>query len=245
MKLLIHELASLAYVSVRTLHYYDEIGLLKPSEISSSGYRYYCEDDVKRLKKILYYKELDLPLREIKRLIDSSLSDSDTLKRHKLLLELKRERLNKIINSLEENIKGEGTMSFDEFDMKKIDDAMSQYSNEVTSRWNNTSEYKESSKRTQNYTAEKWKKIKSEDDEIIFTFASLINTVVTEDKAKETVKRWQDHISRYYYPCSDEILSSLGAMYVADERFIATLDRFKKGTALYMSEAITSYVKNK
>lgn len=128
--------------------------------------------------------------------------------------------------------------------MKEMEDVNDCYKQEVESRWGNSDEYRESSRRTEGYDATEWKKIRGEDDAIISTFASLIGYSLDDSKVKETVKRWQFHISHYYYECTDEILLSLGDMYVSDGRFTATVDRYKEGTALFMNQAIHAYVKN-
>ena len=244
MRLLIHQVASLAGVSVRTLHYYDEIGLLRASEISISGYRYYSRSDMEKLKLILYYKEMDFSLKSIKKMVSSSIDDKEILKRQRHLLTLKRDRLNKILGAMDSFLQGEGDMSFTEFDMSEIQETITMYEKEAREKWGDCDEYSESNRRVKNYRKEDWSKIKEEDNAIISTFASLVGTPVGSEKARETIRRWQDHISRYYYNCSDEILLSLGEMYVSDERFLATLDRYKEGTAKYINEAIIEHIKS-
>ena len=245
MKLLIHEVASLANISVRTLYYYDEIGLLASSEVSPSGYRYYTKVDIRRLKKILFYKELDIPLKTIKNLLLSNIDEKEILYQQKGVLELKRDRINRVIDSIDGLMRGEDEMSFDEFDMREIDNAIALHKQEVLNRWGSSNEYRTSRKRTQNYSLNEWKKIRSEDDAIISTFAALVGGDISDSKVIDTVVRWQNHISSYYYTCTDEILLSLAEMYNSDERFTKTLDRFKEGTAEFMSCAIGQYVGNR
>ena len=125
MRKTISEVAKQAGVSVRTLHYYDELGLLTPSEVTTdTGYRYYDENDITKLQQILFYRELDFSLKEIKTIMNSSDYDmSKALKQQRKLLMLKRQRLDEIIALLDANLKGEKTMSLKEFDMKEINDA--------------------------------------------------------------------------------------------------------------------------
>ncbi|SFU52753.1 DNA-binding transcriptional regulator, MerR family [Clostridium sp. DSM 8431] len=118
----------MATVSVRMLHYYDEIGLFKSSSKSEAGYRLYDDNDLKELKEILFFKELEVPLKEIKRIMDSPYFDKiKTLKEQKKLLSLKRDRLNGIIESLDKTIRGENNMSFKEFDMTEYYKVLEEY----------------------------------------------------------------------------------------------------------------------
>ena len=133
----ISEMAKLSGVSVRTLHYYDEIGLLKPSEVvSDTGYRYYDELAMERLQQILFYRELDFPLKEIVKIMKSSeYNKEDALNKQRALLKLKRKRLDRLICLLDASLKGERNMSFKEFDMSEIEIAKEQYAKEVEERY--------------------------------------------------------------------------------------------------------------
>ncbi|WP_394920495.1 MerR family transcriptional regulator [uncultured Robinsoniella sp.] len=129
----ISQIAKLTGVSIRTLQYYDEIGLLKPSEITSSGYRLYDDDALERLQQILFFKEMDFKLREIKEFVEEPGFDKiEAYKKQKKLLCLKRSRLDKLIELLEKLEKGEQCMSFKEFDLSEYIGALEQFKKEKT-----------------------------------------------------------------------------------------------------------------
>ncbi len=242
MKLLIHELSQLASITVRTLHYYDQIGLLVPNEVGSNGYRYYNEENLEKLKLILYYKELDFSLSQIRVLLEHSSNRRELLKQQQRLLQLKRDRLQKMLISIEKALKGENIMDFSEFDITEIQEAERAFSKEVEDRWGKSAPYEESKRRTGKYSVEDWKRIKQEENEIIQSFSSISHLDPSSVESQELVKRWQDHISLNFYECTNEILKGLGQMYIQDERFSATMDRYKEGTAHFISRAIENYV---
>ena len=118
MRLTVSETAKLTNISVRTLHYYDEIGLLKPTDTTEAGYRYYDEEALAALQQILLYRELDFPLKEIKDMLSKPDYDrQEALAAHKSLLLLKIERLRRLTGLVDSMMRGENTMSFQEFDM--------------------------------------------------------------------------------------------------------------------------------
>ena len=163
MRLSIGETSKLTGISVRTLHYYDEINLLKPSEVTESGYRYYDDNALEKLQQILFYRELDFPLKDIKEIISKPDYNSiQALKNHKELLLLKRKRLDKLIKLVENIIKGESTMEFNEFDMTEIEKAKEKYAKEVKEKWGDTKAYKENLEKTSKYKKEDWEKIQKE-----------------------------------------------------------------------------------
>ncbi len=124
----IKRVSDLTGISVRTLHYYDEIGLLKPSKFTDSGYRLYDDEALQTLQQILFFKELDLPLKEIKEIMDNPNFDkSQALESHKRLLILKRNRLNNLIELINKTLKGENAMSFKEFDMSEYFNALEEF----------------------------------------------------------------------------------------------------------------------
>lgn len=243
MRLTISEIAKLAGVSVRTLHYYDEIDLLKPSETdANTGYRYYDESSVERLQQILFYRELDFELKEIVKIMNASdYKKEEALIKQRELLKLKRKRLDKLIRLLDTNLKGDNTMSFSEFDMTEIENAREKYAKEVEERWGKTDAYAQSQKKTGKYNKEDWAKIAEKSDAIMKDFAKHIGEAPDSEEVQELVGRWQQFITDSYYDCTKEILAGLGQMYVADERFMENIDKFGKGNAKLMSEAIKVY----
>lgn len=243
MRLTISEIAKLAGVSVRTLHYYDEIDLLKPSETDAdTGYRYYDAASVERLQQILFYRELDFELKEIVKIMNASdYKKEEALIKQRELLKLKRKRLDKLIRLLDKNLKGDNTMSFSEFDMTEIENAKEKYAKEVEERWGRTDAYAQSQKKTGKYNKEDWAKITEKSDAIMRDFAKHIGEAPDSEDVQELVGRWQQFITDTYYDCTKEILAGLGQMYVADERFMENIDKFGKGNAKLMSEAIKVY----
>ncbi len=244
MNLKIKEIADLTGVTVRTLHYYDEISLLKPGVVTETGYRLYNEDNLELLQQILFFRELDFPLIEIKEIVTSPLFDkTKALQKHRELLLKKRERLDNLINLTEKTLKGESTMSFKEFDMTEIEESMKEYAEEVQERWGNTQAYAQSRKRTSSYNKEQWAQIDAEVKGIFRTFADLSSQGLSpgSEQAQAAVKSWQNCISSHFYTCSDEMLASLGMMYTGDERFRKNLDGFGDGTAQFMSKSIEIY----
>lgn len=235
----VSEVAKLTGISVRTLHYYDQIGLLKPSELSESGYRYYDEEALWELQQILFYRELDFPLKEIREMMRSPGYDRrEALMHHQELLKLKRERLDRLIGLADDTLKGEKDMSFEAFDTTAVETAIKQFAEEAKNRWGGTEAYRESEEKTNRYSKEDWARLQNEMEQIFNGFAALVGKSPDCEEARELVRRWQEYITANYYACSDEILAGLGEMYVADERFQKNLDQYGEGTAAFVSEAI-------
>ncbi|MEG1410018.1 MAG: MerR family transcriptional regulator [Terrisporobacter sp.] len=164
----ISEVAKMTGITVRTLHYYDEIDLLKPTEITASGYRLYSDKSLEILQQILFFRELDFPLNEIKEIMSNpNYSKLEALNKHRELLIQKRQRLDGLINLIDDSIKGENKMSFKEFDMKEIEAHKKKYADEVKNRWGNTDAYKESKEKTKKYSSSDWEGITEEMNSIL------------------------------------------------------------------------------
>jgi len=241
MKMQIKEFAEFTGVSVRTLHYYNEIGLLMPAYVDEcTGYRYYDEQSLLRMQEILFYRELDFSLKSIKEILSSP--DYDTakaLKEQKNLLMLKKERLERLISAIDDAVKGENVMrAFDNSEFEK-------YKDEVKEKWGKTDAYKEHAEKTKNYSKDKWNNLAEEMNDILAEFAVYMKNDETPDSAEvqKLVKNLQNHITENYYVCTNEILAGLGQMYVADERFKNNIDKHADGTAEFVSEAIEVYCK--
>ena len=246
MKQHIREFAKLAGVSVRTLHFYDEIGLLKPSSVDEqNGYRFYDEDSLTRMQEVLFYRELDFPLKEIRMILSSPDYDKqNALKKQKHLLTLKKERLERLISALDGAMKGE-IVNMDVFDNSEFEAKREEYAKEAKEKWGDTTAYKESTEKTADYSADKWKQVNSAMDERIAEFADCKRKGFAPDskEAQELAKKWQDFITENYYTCTKEILAGLGEMYVSDERFLKNIDSHGNGTARFISDAIKAYCK--
>jgi len=240
----IGSLSKLSGVSIRALHHYDQIGLLQPSEVAESGYRYYDDAAVERLWQILFYRELDFPLAEIGEILSSPSFDRNrALTEHLNLLTQKRSRLDRLIELVSNAMKGEQHMEFKPFDTSEIDALREQYAEEAKARWGNTDAYRESAKRAAKWTDADKKRMETESGEIFSGFAAFVGTDPADARVQALVARWKAFISESYYDCTDEILAGLGQMYVADERFMKNIDKFGAGTAKLMSDAITVYCK--
>ena len=238
MKMLIKDFAKACGVSVRTLHYYDEIGLLKPSFVDEwTGYRYYDENSLLRMQEIMFYRELDFSLKNISQIISSPYYDKEkALSQQKKLLVLKKERLEKLILSIDDAMKGKVVMNaFDNSEFEK-------YKDEAKEKWGNTTAYAEYSEKSKNYGKDKFSAISGEMAEIFSKFnRAMKNSDADSDESQALVKELQDYITNNFYTCTKEILSGLGQMYVYDERFKNNIDKAGEGTAEFVSEAIKIY----
>ncbi|NLT40774.1 MAG: MerR family transcriptional regulator [Clostridiales bacterium] len=245
MKLSISQAAGLFGLSARALRYYDEIGLLKPSETAGSGYRYYDETAVQALQQIAFYRELGFSLKDIADIMSSPDFDRQAaLRQHLELLKLKKRQLETLIELVDQTLKGEINMEQDKVTAADIEAAKKKYAAEAAQKWGKTDAWAESRRRHSTYDTEKEIRIELEAQEIMRAFASNIGKDPACDEVRALVERWKEHISKYHYDCSNEILSCLGSMYVSDERFARALDGYAKGNAQFISDAIASYIKS-
>ena len=241
----INEVAKLAGVTVRTLHYYDQIGLLHPSEITDAGYRIYNEEALEALQQILFFKELDFPLSDIKEIMLSDGYDrQDTLIKQRGFLIQKRKRLDTLIATIEVAIQKEHYVDLHAFNMSEINEIKEKYAAEVKERWKETDSYKESEQKTSGYDDVQWNILKDKCDEILKLFGQNRHLNPDSSEAQKLVKSWQTFVTLNFYNCTKEILSGLGSMYINDERFKNNIDRNGEGTAEFMSKAIDYYCNN-
>ncbi len=239
------DLARLTGVTVRALHHYDEIGLVRPSQRTHAGYRLYTDADVLRLQQVLLFRELGLPLDEIASAIDATTNREELLRQHRSVLLAKRSRLDAMLAALDAALvavqKGT-TMQPD--DVKQLFDGFdpSEYEEEARDRWGDTDAYKESMRRTKTYGKAQWTQIQSDWGAIYARMADQMKagTPVTDPSVQALVEEHRAHIDRWFYPCSTEMHKGLGAMYVADPRFTANLDKVAPGFARYLSDAIAA-----
>lgn len=228
----VKEISRLTGISVRSLHYYDEINLLKPTKTTDAGYRLYDDTALERLHSILLFRELQFPLKKIKSILDKP--DFDTkaaLKEQIKLLELQRNRLDEIIISAREILtKGAELMRFSAFDKTEID----KYTNEAKQKWGHTDAYKEFEDKHSDFA--------DKTDELMQIFAEIgkIKHLSPDcEEAQNQIKKLQNFITKNYYTCTDEIMKNLGQMYIGDERFKNNIDKAGGvGTAEFTAEAI-------
>ena len=235
----IKEFSKFTGVSVRTLHYYHEIGLLTPAFVDKhTGYRYYDEHSLLRMQEILFYRELDFSLKSIGEILSSPNYDAKkSLEKQRTLLTLKKERLERLIASIDHAMKGENVMhAFDNSEFEK-------HKAEAQAKWGHTSAYKEHTERTRNYSKQKWNDLAAGMDHIMAEFAECLKNGETPNSApvQALVKKLQTHITENYYHCTNEILAGLGQMYVADDRFKNNIDKHATGTAAFICQAIAAY----
>ena len=246
---LVKEVADMVGISVRMLHHYDKIGLLIPESLSSAGYRLYSDKNLERLQQILFFKELDFSLQEIKDILDSPQFDRKTaLISHKKMLLERKKRLEKIIKSVDltiDSIEGGVKMSskdmFEGFDMSFIEKHKDKYREEVKEKYGHTDAYKESINRTNTYTKDDWAKIVSEGNEIYKIIAENMDKGPKDIEVQNAVNNFRNHISKYFYECTIEIYRGLGELYVNDERFTKSIDKNREGLAEFLREAINVY----
>ena len=237
--LTVHEVSERTGVSVRTLHHYDAIGLLTPAEVTQAGYRLYDDRSLKRLHSILFFRELQFSLKDIKGILDDPGFDPQkALDQQIRLLELQRERIDRIIKQAKEMKKGDKTMGFDIFDHKEIE----QYKQEAKEKWGGTEAYKESERKAAGRMTEQESGVAEGLMDVFREFGALRNLPPEDPAVQEKAAQLQQYITKHYYTCSKEILKGLGQMYVCDERFRKNIDQTAgEGTAEFVSKAIAAY----
>lgn len=242
MKMHIKEFAVLTSVSVRTLHYYDEIGLLKPAFVDTqNGYRDYDEKSLERMVEILFFRELDFPLKTIIKILSSPDYDkAAAIRRQKELLTLKKERLERLISALDEAEKGDIPMNT--FKNNEYEAARKQYADEARQRWDSMDAFKEYEQKIADCSADKQSDVIAGLNAVIAEFAAIKDCSSAESKAAQSlVKKFQQYITDNFYTCTPEILKGLGQMYVADNRFKFNINKNGEGTAEFISKAIKAY----
>jgi DNA-binding transcriptional MerR regulator len=242
----VQKLGSLAGVSTRTLRYYDEIGILKPARINSSGYRIYGQAEVDLLQQILFYRELGVDLDSIKKIVTSpSFDGSKALREHREKLLEKKEQLDLLITNVNKTIalaEGKRKMSnkekFEGFKKKMIDDNEKQYGKEIREKYGKEKVEKSNAK-VMNMTEQQHEEVTALAEQLHSTLAEAFKTgdpaSEMAQKAAELHKQW---LTFYWSEYSKEAHSGLAQMYVDDERFTAYYDKEQPGTAKFLRDAI-------
>ena len=211
---------------------------------AQNGYRFYDENSLLRMQEILFYRELDFSLKSILEILSSPDYDKQkALAEQRKLLELKKERIERIIDALDGATKGKVTMAA--FDKSDYETARKQYEVEAKQRWGETDAYKEHAEKTAKYTKDKWQDVNDGLMAIFSKFAECMKNgnTANSNEAQILVKELQNYITENYYTCTSEILAGLGQMYVADERFKINIDKNSNGTTEFVSKAIEIYCK--
>ena len=239
----VSQVSELAGVSVRTLQYYDKIGLLEPSSVTEAGYRLYDDTALERLEQILLFRELEFPLKDIQAILDSPGFDREkALSQQIKLLEMKRQHLDDII-SFARGIKLIGVRAVDLsiFNTSKIEE----YKAKAREEWGDTDAYKEYSEKAQGRSPEDEASINERFMNVFAAFGQMRNEPADSDKVQAQVGVLKDFITENFYTCTNEILSSLGNAYASGGEFTENIDKAAgKGTASFTAEAIAVYCKN-
>ena len=236
--LTVHEVSKLTGVSVRTLQYYDSIGLLRLAQYTGAGYRLYDVAALETLQQILLFRELEFPLKEIKQIIQSPDFDRNrALEQQIALLTLKKEHLENLID-LARGIKltgGKPTMDFSAFDTKKIDE----YTAQAKASWGSTPEYREFEEKSKGRGKAETAALNEQMMQIFVKFGAMKGEDPSSEKAQQLVKDLKDFITAHFYTCSNQVLSGLGQMYAGGGEMTANIDRYGgEGTAAFANAAI-------
>ncbi|MDY7229500.1 MerR family transcriptional regulator [Hyalangium rubrum] len=243
MSLTVSQVARLAGVSVRALHHYDEIGLLRPSGRSEAGYRLYEQRDLQQLQQVLFFKELGFALEEITRIMgDPAFDLRAALRMQRQLLTERATRVHALIGAVDaalESLEKGTVMTKEEMFEVFGDFDPSKYEDEVRERWGNTEAYKESARRTSKYAKKDWERIKAEGEQISRDLAAQLaaGKAPTDPRVMELAEQHRGYISRWFYPCSPEMHRGLGELYVNDSRFTENIDKERPGLAQFMRDA--------
>ena len=236
----VHQVSALTGVSVRALHHYDKIGLLRPAEVTTSGYRLYDHTALERLQHILLFKTLKFSLKEIKDIVDSPVFDQNrALEQQITLLEMQKAHLEQLI-IMARGIKtmGVSALDFTVFDTKKMD----QYAEEAKAQWGDTAAYREFEEKHSGRTREEAQQFAIGLMEIFAELGRLKDQSPEAVNVQVQVKRLQAYISAHYYTCSKEILAGLGKLYAAGGSMTETIDRAGgAGTGVFAEKAIEVY----
>ncbi|PKL08849.1 MAG: MerR family transcriptional regulator [Spirochaetae bacterium HGW-Spirochaetae-7] len=239
--------ATIAGVSVRTLRLYDELGLVSPSGRTPAGYRQYDEAALLRLQQVLLYRELDVPLDEVRRILDTPGFEAlEALNRHRHLLELRTERLSRLIATVDRTmnrIKGEGSMMtveelYEGFDKATIE----RYEREARKQWGDTLAYEQSRKRTRSMSKDEWKRVGTRGAALESAFAAAFTAGAKPDgpEAAGLCASWAEHLRAFYDP-NPEILAGLGRMYADHPEFRARYEAMAPGLADWLAAALEAY----
>ena len=233
----VHEVSRLTGVSIRTLQYYDSIGLLRPADYTESGYRLYDDAALETLQQILLFRELEFPLREIRRIIESPDFDREKAIDQQIeLLRLKRERLENLITLACEIKQGGFThMDFTAFDKTKLE----KYTRRARAEWGNTPEFREYEQKAEGRSDQESSVLTSRMMQIFAELGEEKQNDPASGKVQELVRKLQAFISEHFYTCSDQILSGLGQMYAAGGEMTENIDKAGgKGTGAFVNQAI-------
>ena len=245
----VSQVARLVGTTVRTLHHYDEIGLVRPTARTAAGYRLYDRADLERLQEVLFWRELGYGLEEIRAVLDDPRHDRRaSLRRQLVQLHERADDLGRLIAAVESALEAEeggNPMSEEQMFPKDLVGGFdpSEYEDEAKERWGDTDAYRESTARTKRYRREDWEAIQREGTGIEEDFAALLDAGAdpSSPEAVAVAEAHRQHLCRWFYECSPEMHAGLGRMYVDDPRFTAHYDRRREGLARFLRDAILAH----
>ncbi len=236
----VHQVSEMAGVSIRTLQYYDTIGLLKPVSRTDAGYRLYDDTALETLQQILLFRELEFSLTDIKQILTRPDFDRmKALEQQIRLLSLKKERLENLI-AFARKLKSTGgkQMDFSAFDTKKLDE----YAKQAKETWGQTPAYQEFEEKSRSWTKEDRNGVIKGLMDLFVSFGALRKEDPAASPVQAQVKKLQDYITAHFYTCTPEILSGLGQMYACGGEMTDNIDQAGgPGTAAFTAEAIRIY----
>ncbi|MBR6028201.1 MAG: MerR family transcriptional regulator [Clostridia bacterium] len=238
--LTVHEVSRLTGLSVRALHHYDRIGLLRPSAVTDAGYRLYDEAALERLQQILLFRELEFPLKDITAILDSPGFDrKQALAQQITLLEMRREHIEGLLRLAREiQQTGGKTMDFETFDTSRLE----AYAAEAKKAWGDTEAYREYEEKSRGRGRAEESGIAEGLMKVIARFHDLRSLPADAPEVQAQVAALQDFITAHYYRCTTPILKGLGQMYAAGGEMTENIDRYGgEGTAVFATEAIACY----
>jgi DNA-binding transcriptional MerR regulator len=236
----VNEVSKLTGVSIRTLQYYDQIGLLKPAKLTEAGYRLYDDAALEKLQQILLFRELEFPLKDIKEIVSRSDFDkTKALEQQIELLELKKEHIENLLNMCKYlKVRGVRHLNFSAFDTSKLDE----YAKKAKEQWGDTPAYKEYAEKSKNWTKEHESGLMTDFSKLFEEFGEMKEMDPASKEVQTQVKKVQDFITENMYTCTDEILYGLGTGYVAGGEMTENIEKMGgKGTAEFIFKAIKVY----
>jgi DNA-binding transcriptional MerR regulator len=244
---MVKKLAGLAGISVRTLHYYDEIGLLKPESRSASGYRHYGEDAVGRLQQIMFFRELDFSLDEIRKIISRPDFDAiAALQSHRILLTKRSERINELLSTVDKTIKklkGKVNMEIKEYYQGFSDEQIEKYRNEVRERWGEST-LKESEARVLEMGKKKFAALQAEGGAIFRAISDSMSKGFASPEVQEQLVKWRQWLENFHH-YSDEAVSGLGQAYSQHPEFAEFFRKIHRDLPEFLTRAIEYYCAQK
>jgi DNA-binding transcriptional MerR regulator len=221
------ELAARFGLTVRTLHHYDEMGLLRPSERSMAGYRLYSERDLVRLQQIVVYRRLEMPLDEIRELLEDG-EAVDHLRRQRERVMVRLDEMRDLVAAIDNALEKEmNNQPMTEADMRELfGEGFDDYQAEAEAKWGETQAWQESQRRTATYNKAEWVQIKAEGEAVEKALSDAFRAGLPADsvEAMDAAEQHRLQVNRWFYECTHEFHRNLGDLYVSDPRYVANYD---------------------